>query len=59
MEKSECFVGQKVLTTDRFNAPVNLPIGSLGVVIECLPEEAVLQFPGKRVRAFYSSFKQA
>lgn len=59
MDRSECSVGQYVKTAIRFDAPVNLPPGTLGQVIECLPEEARIQFPGRRVKAFYSAFEKA
>jgi hypothetical protein len=51
MDKSKCAVGQLVVNTMTFALPAGTPARTMGKVIECLPEEVWVQFPGnKRVR---------
>ena len=56
MDKSKCAVGQLVVNTMTFALPAGIPARTMGKIIECLPEEVWVQFPGnKRVRAPYDA----
>jgi hypothetical protein len=57
MNQTQFAVGQRVRNIDRFKPPADVRVGTIGTVLECLPEEMWVQFAGKRVRAFYSAFE--
>jgi hypothetical protein len=58
MDKSKWVVGQRVKNIERFNPPADVRVGTIGKVIQRLPEEMWVQFAGKRVRAPHSAFEQ-
>jgi hypothetical protein len=57
MNQAQGFVvGQTVVNTIRFNAPANIPVGSIGEVVQLYPREVAVRFSGnKMVRVDYSS----
>jgi hypothetical protein len=49
-------VVQTVVNTIGFNSPANIPVGSIGEVVQLYPREVVVRFSGnKMVRVDYSS----
>lgn len=57
MNQAQGFVvGQTVVNTIGFNAPANIPVGSIGEVVQLYPGEVAVRFPGnKLVRVDYNS----
>jgi hypothetical protein len=49
-------VGQTVVNTIGFNAPSNIPVGSIGEVVQLYAREVAVRFAGNKiVRVDYSS----
>jgi hypothetical protein len=57
MNQAQGFVvGQTVVNTIGFNAPANIPVGSIGEAVQLYPGEVAVRFPGnKLVRVDYNS----
>jgi hypothetical protein len=49
-------IGQTVVNTIGFTAPANIPVGSIGEVVQLYPTEVAVRFPGnKLIKVDYGS----